>query len=259
MDEYQDTNLVQADILRALAAHDVAITVVGDDAQAIYSFRAATVRNILDFPTHFPGTSTVTLEQNYRSTAPILELANAVIAEVGEGVPKRLWTDDAGGGRPTLATCPDQQAQAAAVSQTILDHYESGIPLRDQAVLFRTGHHSDLVEVELRRRRIPFVKYGGLRFLESAHVRDLLAMLRLVQNPFDEMAWLRVLQLAHGTGPSLDREGPRPSGGALVPDGPAPTPWPVSAPPRRRAAPPPARQTIWWPWRRPSGPAGTTT
>jgi DNA helicase-2/ATP-dependent DNA helicase PcrA len=202
VDEYQDTNLVQADILRAMAAHDIAITVVGDDAQAIYSFRAATVRNILDFPLQFPGTATVTLEQNYRSTTPILELANAVIAQVGEGVPKRLWTDECDGVRPTLATCPDQQAQATAVSQTILDHYESGIPLRDQAVLFRTGHHSDLVEVELRRRRIPFVKFGGLRFLEAAHVRDLLAMLRLVQNPWDELAWMRVLQLAHGAGPT---------------------------------------------------------
>jgi DNA helicase-2/ATP-dependent DNA helicase PcrA len=202
VDEYQDTNLVQADILRALASHDVAITVVGDDAQAIYSFRSATVRNILDFPTQFPGTSTITLEQNYRSTTPILELANAVIAQVGEGVPKQLWTEEDGGFRPSLATCPDQQAQAMAVSQTILDHYESGIPLRDQVVLFRTGHHSDLVEVELRRRRIPFVKYGGLRFLEAAHVRDLLAMLRLVQNPWDELAWMRILQLAHGTGPS---------------------------------------------------------
>ncbi len=202
VDEYQDTNLVQADILRAMATHDIAVTVVGDDAQAIYSFRGATVRNILDFPLHFPGTSTVTLEQNYRSTTPILELANAVIAGVGEGVPKQLWTDESGGARPTLATCPDQQAQAMAVSQTILDHYESGIPLRHQAVLFRTGHHSDLLEVELRRRRIPFVKYGGLRFLEAAHVRDLLAMLRLVQNPWDELAWMRVLHLAHGTGPT---------------------------------------------------------
>ena len=202
VDEYQDTNLVQADILRAMATHDIAITVVGDDAQAIYSFRGATVRNILDFPLHFPGTSTITLEQNYRSTAPILELANAVIARVGEGVPKRLWTDEGGGVRPSLATCPDQQAQAMAVSQTILDHYESGIALRQQAVLFRTGHHSDLVEVELRRRHIPFVKYGGLRFLEAAHVRDLLAMLRLVQNPWDELAWMRVLHLAHGTGPT---------------------------------------------------------
>ena len=182
--------------------HGLGVTVVGDDAQAIYSFRSATVRNILDFPVHFPGTTTIALEQNYRSTGPILELANAVIAEAGEGVPKQLWTDEPGGVRPTLATCPDQQAQASAVSQTVLDHYEAGIPLRDQAVLFRTGHHSDLLEVELRRRRIPFVKYGGLRFLEAAHVRDLLAMLRMVQNPWDELAWMRVLQLARGAGPA---------------------------------------------------------
>ena len=202
VDEYQDTNLVQADILRALAGHGLGITVVGDDAQAIYSFRSATVRNILDFPSQFPGTATIALEQNYRSTTPILALANAVIAGSGDGSTKRLWTDGVGGPRPTLATCPDQQAQAGAVGDTVLEHYESGIPLREQAVLFRTGHHSDLLEVELRRRRIPFVKYGGLRFLESGHVRDLLAMLRLVQNPWDELAWMRVLQLARGVGPT---------------------------------------------------------
>ncbi len=202
VDEYQDTNLVQGDILHALGEHGLGITVVGDDAQAIYSFRSATVRNILDFPDRFPGTTTIALEQNYRSTPPILHLANAVIAEAGEGFRKQLWTEEPGGARPTLATCPDQQAQATAVSQTVLDHYEAGVPLRDQAVLFRTGHHSDLVEVELRRRRIPFVKYGGLRFLEAAHVRDLLAMLRLVQNPWDELAWMRVLQLARGAGPT---------------------------------------------------------
>ena len=114
VDEYQDTNLVQADILRALGGHGLGITVVGDDAQAIYSFRSATVRNILDFPSQFPGTSIIALEQNYRSTGPILELANAVIAGAGEGVPKQLWTDEPGGARPTLATCPDQQAQAMA-------------------------------------------------------------------------------------------------------------------------------------------------
>jgi DNA helicase II / ATP-dependent DNA helicase PcrA len=206
VDEYQDTDLVQGDILRALGGHGLGITVVGDDAQAIYSFRSATVRNILDFPGQFPGTSIVALEQNYRSTSPILALANAVIAEAGEGYAKQLWTDEPGGVRPTLATCPDQQAQAAAVVQTVLDHYEAGVPLRDQAVLFRTGHHSDLLEVELRRRRIPFVKYGGLRFLEAAHVRDLLAMLRVVQNPWDELAWMRILHLARGAGPaSADR------------------------------------------------------
>ena len=200
VDEYQDTNLVQADILRALGAHGLGVTVVGDDAQAIYSFRSATVRNILDFPEQFPGTTTVALEQNYRSTTPILALANAVIAGAAEGFRKQLWTDEPGGVRPTLATCPDQRAQATAVAQTVLDHYESGMPLRDQAVLFRTGHHSDLLEVELRRRRIPFVKYGGLRFLEAAHVRDLLALLRIVQNPWDELAWMRMLHLARGAG-----------------------------------------------------------
>ena len=206
VDEYQDTNLVQADILRALGGHGVEVTVVGDDAQAIYSFRSATVRNILDFPDQFAGTTTIALEQNYRSTGPILDLANAVIAGAGEGLRKQLWTAAPGGVRPSLATCPDQQAQATAVGQTVLDHYEAGIALREQAVLFRTGHHSDLLEVELRRRRIPFVKYGGLRFLEAAHVRDLLAMLRIVQNPWDELAWRRVLLLARGAGPaSVDR------------------------------------------------------
>ncbi len=202
VDEYQDTNLVQADILRALGAHGLGVTVVGDDAQAIYSFRSATVRNILDFPEQFPGTTTVALEQNYRSTTPILALANAVIAGASEGFRKQLWTDEPGGVRPTLATCPDQRAQSTAVAQAVLDHYESGVPLRDQAVLFRTGHHSDLLEVELRRRRIPFVKYGGLRFLEAAHVRDLLALLRIVQNPWDELAWMRMLHLARGAGPA---------------------------------------------------------
>ena len=201
VDEYQDTSVVQADILRALRSTDGRLTVVGDDAQAIYSFRAATVRNILDFPTHFPGATTVTLEQNYRSTASILDLANAVIAGAGEGYRKQLWTEDGAGVRPVLATCPDQQSQAEAVCQTILEHHESGMALKEQVVLFRTSHHSDLLEVELGRRNIPFVKFGGLRFLEAAHVRDLLAALRIVGNPWDELAWMRVLQMADGIGP----------------------------------------------------------
>jgi DNA helicase-2/ATP-dependent DNA helicase PcrA len=205
VDEYQDTSMVQADVLRALRSLDARITVVGDDAQAIYSFRAASVRNILDFPAQFPGSTTVTLEQNYRSTGPILELANAVIAEAGEGHRKRLWTDQAGGVRPVLATCEDQQCQAEAVCSTILEHHESGTALKDQVVLFRTSHHSDLLEVELGRRGVPFVKYGGLRFLEASHIRDLLAALRLVENPWDELAWLRVLQLADGVGPKSAR------------------------------------------------------
>ena len=202
VDEYQDTSVVQSDILRALRAFGGGITVVGDDAQSIYSFRAATVRNMLDFAEHFPGATILTLERNYRSTTPILDLANAVIADASQAYPKRLWTDEPGGGRPVLATCPDQQAQADAVATSILEHHEAGIPLREQAVLFRTAHHSDLLEVELRRRRIPFVKFGGLRFLEAAHVRDLLSALRLADNPWDELAWTRVLQLADGVGPT---------------------------------------------------------
>jgi DNA helicase II / ATP-dependent DNA helicase PcrA len=201
VDEYQDTSVVQTDILRALRSRDARLTVVGDDAQAIYSFRAATVRNILDFPIHFPGATTITLEQNYRSTGPILDLANAVIAGSGEGYRKQLWTEDGGGVLPVLATCPDQQSQADAVCQSILEHHESGTALKDQVVLFRTSHHSDLLEVELGRRNIPFVKFGGLRFLEAAHVRDLLAALRIVGNPWDELAWMRVLQMADGVGP----------------------------------------------------------
>jgi DNA helicase-2/ATP-dependent DNA helicase PcrA len=201
VDEYQDTSIVQADVLRALRSVDARITVVGDDAQAIYSFRSASVRNILDFSEQFSGSTTVTLERNYRSTRPILELANAVIADATEGHRKRLWTDEGGGVRPVLATCEDQQCQAEAVCTTILEHHESGKALKDQVVLFRTSHHSDLLEVELGRRGVPFVKYGGLRFLEASHIRDLLAGLRLVENPRDELAWLRVLQLADGIGP----------------------------------------------------------
>jgi DNA helicase II / ATP-dependent DNA helicase PcrA len=201
VDEYQDTSLVQAQVLRALRSADSRLTVVGDDAQAIYSFRAASVRNILDFPSHFPGATTITLEQNYRSSGPILDLANAVMAEATEGHRKRLWTDQGGGVRPILATCEDQQCQAEAVCASILEHYESGTALKRQVVLFRTSHHSDLVEIELGRRGVPFVKYGGLRFLEALHIRDLLAGLRLVENPWDELAWLRLLQLADGVGP----------------------------------------------------------
>jgi DNA helicase-2/ATP-dependent DNA helicase PcrA len=205
VDEYQDTNLLQADIVASLAAGGCSLTVVGDDAQAIYAFRAATGRNMLDFPARFPGTTTVVLEQNYRSTQPILDLANFVLAGASEGYAKRLWTASAGGGRPVLATCPDEGAQAEAVADLILDHHEAGVALRQQVVLFRSAHHSDLLEVELHRRGIPFVKYGGLRFLEGAHVRDLVSALRILDNPYDELAWYRILQLLDGVGPARAR------------------------------------------------------
>jgi DNA helicase-2/ATP-dependent DNA helicase PcrA len=202
IDEYQDTNRLQADVVRSLREGGRPITVVGDDAQAIYAFRAATVANMLEFPAQFPGSDIIVLDRNYRSTQPILDLANAVLAEATEGYAKRLWTPERGGSRPVLATCPDEGSQAEAVADVILEHHEAGVALRQQAVLFRSSHHADLLEVELRRRRIPFVKYGGLRFLEAAHVRDLLAALRVLDNPRDELAWFRLLQLLAGVGPA---------------------------------------------------------
>jgi DNA helicase-2/ATP-dependent DNA helicase PcrA len=205
VDEYQDTNPLQAQILQALRVDNRNLMVVGDDAQSIYAFRAATVRNILDFPSQFPGARRITLEQNYRSTRPILDVSNAVIAQARERFPKNLWPVRSGGARPVLLTCTDEPEQSAQVCEQVLEHREQGVPLRQQAVLFRTGHHSDLLEVELTRRNIPFVKFGGLKFLESAHIKDVLAILRILENPKDEVSWFRVLQLLDGIGPAHAR------------------------------------------------------
>ncbi|GIU99141.1 MAG: DNA helicase [Actinomycetota bacterium] len=205
VDEYQDTNALQADILAAMKPDGAGLTVVGDDAQAIYGFRAATVRNILEFPERFPGTTIVRLERNYRSTRPILDASNAVIALSPQRHEKTLWTTRTDGTEPILRTCLDEADQADAVCRSVLEHRERGIPLKEQAVLFRAAHHSDVLEVELARRNIPFVKYGGLRFLESAHVKDALAVLRILENPRDEVSWFRVLQLLDGVGPATAR------------------------------------------------------
>ena len=204
VDEYQDTNALQADLLAELAGGGCRITAVGDDAQAIYGFRAADVRNILEFPARF-GAEVVRLEQSQRSTAPLVAFSNAVIAEAPERHEKELWSARTGTSRPVLVTCADEGAQSAAVCERLLDHLERGTPLRSQAVLVRTGHHSDLLELELTVRHIPYVKYGGLRFLEAAHVKDFLAALRLVENPKDEVAWSRVLQLVEGVGAATAR------------------------------------------------------
>ncbi len=201
IDEYQDTNTLQAKIVRGMRAGNHNIMVVGDDAQSIYRFRGATVRNILDFPKQFEGTAIVTLEQNYRSTTPILDTANRVIAQARERYTKDLWSETLSGQMPRLITCKDETQQDEYVIDRILTHYEQGIPLRRQAVLFRAAHLSDSLEVELTRRNIPYHKYGGLRFLEAAHVKDLVAFLRLLENPLDELAWFRVLQLMDGIGP----------------------------------------------------------
>ena len=203
VDEYQDTNLLQAAILRGMKPDGRGVTVVGDDAQSIYSFRGATVRNILDFPRQFRQPArTVTLDRNYRSTQPILEVSNAVIAEAAERHAKTLWTSKSSTHRPQLVMVPDEAQQARWVADRVLEHREAGIRLKSQAVLFRTSHHSAALELELARRNIPFVKFGGLKFLEAAHIRDLLAILRFAQNPRGRIAGFRVLQLMPGIGPT---------------------------------------------------------
>lgn len=202
VDEYQDTNRVQAAILKAMRRRNHNIMVVGDDAQSIYSFRAATVRNMLDFPHEFPGAHVVTLDQNYRSVSAILATTNRIIGEAPERFTKNLWSQRPQGQRPRLVTCPTEEQQDTYVIDRILEHREQGIPLQKQAVLFRAGHLSSTLEVELGRRNIPYHKYGGLRFLEAAHVKDLLAFMRIIENPRDNIAWFRALQLLDGIGPA---------------------------------------------------------
>ncbi len=206
VDEYQDTNVLQANMLHELCPDGRGLTVVGDDAQSIYSFRAATVRNILDFPKQYEGTTVVTLEQNYRSTQPILEATNRVISSAKERYTKNLWSERADGQRPLLVHCEDEEDQSNYLIERILEHREAGIDLRRQAVLFRASHHSMLLEAELSRRNIPFHKYGGLKFIETAHVKDLMAFLRLAENPRDVVAGTRVLPLLPGIGPVRARQ-----------------------------------------------------
>ena len=203
VDEYQDTNRLQASILLALKPDGRGLTVVGDDAQSIYSFRGATVRNILDFPGHFdPPARQVTLERNYRSTQPILAASNAVIELASERFTKNLWTDKASAQRPHLVSVADEADQARYVVEQVLEAREAGMKLKAQAVLFRAAHHSAALEIELTRRNIPFVKFGGLKFLDSVHVKDVLAVLRWAENPRDRVAGFRVTQLLPGVGPA---------------------------------------------------------
>jgi DNA helicase-2/ATP-dependent DNA helicase PcrA len=203
VDEYQDTNRLQANILTKLKPDGRGVTVVGDDAQSIYSFRAATVRNILDFPDQFePRARVITLEQNYRSTQPILDACNSVIEFAAERFTKNLRSDRKSKQRPFLTTVADETAQARYVAQQILDAREAGVPLKSQAVLFRASHHSAQLEIELSRRNIPFVKYGGLKFLEAAHVKDVLSVFRWCENPMDRVAGFRALKLLPGIGPT---------------------------------------------------------
>jgi DNA helicase-2/ATP-dependent DNA helicase PcrA len=203
VDEYQDTNRLQASILTALKPDGSGLTVVGDDAQSIYSFRAAEVRNILDFPKQFARPAEIVmLERNYRSTETILAAANAVIGEASERFTKNLWSERKSAQKPKLVSVRDEGEQANYVCQAILTEREAGTALTAQAVLFRASHHSGPLEIELTRRNIPFVKFGGLKFLDAAHVKDVLAILRFAENPRDRVAGFRVLQLMPGIGPS---------------------------------------------------------
>ena len=201
VDEYQDTNRTQAEILRLLAAtHDNVMT-VGDDSQSIYSFRGAWFRNILDFPSNFPGAKVVYLEENYRSVQPILDVTNEIIARAAEKFPKRLFTVRGGGEKPTILSAPNERIQSAFVADRILELTEEhDIPLREIAVLFRAAYLSFDLEVELAKRHIPYRKYGGYKFLETAHVKDVTAHLRLIENPRDNLSLSRALMLIPGVG-----------------------------------------------------------
>ncbi|MDA1049608.1 MAG: UvrD-helicase domain-containing protein [Planctomycetota bacterium] len=201
VDEYQDTNCLQSRLLKRLCPDGRGLTIVGDDAQSIYSFRAANVRNILDFPKQFPGARVIALEQNYRSVAPILAASNSVISQASERYTKDLWSDREEGSPPQLITCFDEHEQVDFIVARIHDHRQRGIPLSQQAVLFRSAQLSILLEAELARQDIAYVKYGGLKFIESAHVKDLMSFLRLAENPRDRVAGQRVLTLLAGVGP----------------------------------------------------------
>jgi DNA helicase II / ATP-dependent DNA helicase PcrA len=202
VDEYQDVNGLQVDLVRGLRSERPDVTVVGDDLQAVYGFRSASPEHILAFPEHFPGAQVVTLERNYRASQPLLDVANAVAGQAERAYRKALRAERPGGRSPELVLCLDEAAQATEVCERVLDARERGAALREQAVLMRASHDSGLLELELARRDIPYVKYGGLRYLEAAHVKDFLALLRLADNPADRLAWFRWLQLLDGVGPA---------------------------------------------------------
>ncbi len=206
VDEYQDTNRLQAEIIRLLAATHDNVVVVGDDAQSIYSFRGANFRNIMDFPKDFPGSRIISLEENYRSTQFILSFTNEIIRQAKERYEKNLFTRKTNGDAPLLVRAESEQAQSRFVCQKVLELREEGVPLWDIAVLFRSSFHSFDLEFELARHNIPFVKRGGFQFMETAHIKDLLAHLRILSNPQDSVSWSRALLLLEGVGPRLSQK-----------------------------------------------------
>jgi len=206
VDEYQDTNRLQAGIIRRLRPSGAGLTVVGDDAQSIYGFRAADVENILDFPDHFPGAQVIKLEDNYRSTQEILDTSNTLMSEASRSYQKALRAARGAGHRPQLVTVEDEQEEAQYLCEQILERREQGVRLWHQAVLFRNSRHTLRLEVELGKRDIPYVKYGGLKFMEATHVKDVLSVLNWAENPRNDLAAFRALQLMDGIGPATARK-----------------------------------------------------
>jgi len=201
VDEYQDTNKIQARIVRLLCASHENIMVVGDDAQSIYSFRGAHFKNIMNFPSEFPKARIFKLEENYRSTQPILNLTNDIINRAKEKYPKHLFTNQTEGRPPVLVQAESENWQSRFVCQKVLELREEGVRLDDIAVLFRSSHHAFDLEIELIKHNLPFVKRGGFKFIETTHVKDVLAHLRVIQNPRDAVSWNRLLLLIDGVGP----------------------------------------------------------
>lgn len=200
VDEYQDTNKLQAQIVRLMTATHDNVAVVGDEFQSIYSFRGASHRNMLEFPKLFPSAQIIKLEENFRSTQPILDVANAMMAEVKDGYKKRLFSRIEGGQPPIVVRADDENEQSLFVAQRIEELREEGVPLNQIAVLFRSSSHSFDLEIELSKHGIPFRKFGGIRFAESAHIKDALAFLRVVVKPSDTLAWFRALKLIEHIG-----------------------------------------------------------
>lgn len=203
VDEYQDTNRLQHEIVKSLAGESENVMAVGDDAQSIYSFRGADVRNILEFPDSFSQCEIIKLEQNYRSTQPILNSANALITASGYSYQKELVStrENAEGPAPMIICAANEQQQSQFVVQQILDLREENVSLEEIAVLFRSGFHSFDLELELTRANIPFRKFGGLKLMETAHIKDIIAHLRVLINPRDAVSWFRILRLLEGVGP----------------------------------------------------------
>lgn len=201
VDEYQDTNKLQADIIKGLTQINKNIMVVGDDSQAIYSFRGANFKNIIEFPNLFENVKIIKLEENYRSVQPVLDFTNHIIKSAVDKYEKNLFTRKPGGELPVIIAAANENLQSKFIVEKILDLREEGIPLNDIAVLFRSSFFSFDLEIELTKANIPFQKFGGMKFVETAHVKDVLAFLRIAANPKDVVSWYRVLLLHEGIGP----------------------------------------------------------